>query len=162
MISLPIFSNDIERKIYHRILISHKTKIYENTLSNIGYYIARKISILIYIVSFIFFFRVFFKKTVFILLKFEIYLYRDFHEISSDKRRSGCVVSRNQKRETSHDSAAKDYPRNLTSVGTYPDLKGQVILCRLTNLSETSGEEWGTPKICFSDWTSPRTQGDGE
>lgn len=60
------------------------------------------------------------------------------------------------------ESAAKDYLRNLSSVGTYPGLKGQVILRCLTNLSESFGEERGMrPKICFSDWTLPRTREGG-
>jgi len=41
------------------VLINYETKIYENTLSNIEYYIAREISILICIVSFIFSFKFF-------------------------------------------------------------------------------------------------------
>lgn len=56
--------------------------------------------------------------------------------------------------------ATKDYLRNLSSVGTYPRLKGQVILRCLTNLSESFGEvREMRPKICFSDWTLPRTRG---
>ena len=49
----------------------------------------------------------------------------------------------------SRESAAKDYPRSLSSVGTYSDLKGQVILCRLTNLSETSERNERRQRFAF-------------